>query len=146
MSPHPELLHVRSVPDAGSLLPELAGSRAGGGSRSQLEISGPSALTLQQVVGLTLSIGSLISKLYFNLNQACRNPGMLESGIPAGCDICRQFCSYLQTIYAYLKTILSDDENHVLKWNLAGILYFSIPGFLPSIVQYYCERRKIGKY
>ena len=30
-------------------------------------------------------------------HQACRNPGMLESGIPARCDFCRQFVSYLQT-------------------------------------------------
>ena len=30
--------------------------------------------------------------------QACRNPGMLESRIPARCDICRQFGPNLQSV------------------------------------------------
>ena len=40
--------------------------------------------------------------------QSCRNPGLLESGIIGGCDICRQFRSY--------------DQNFLQKYNLAEIL------------------------
>ena len=47
--------------------------------------------------------------------QACRNPGMLESRIPARCDICRQFWSYLKTNHVNMQTILSYDQNHVKK-------------------------------
>ena len=35
------------------------------------------------------------------LQRACINPGMLESGIPAKCDICRQFLSDFQTNFVY---------------------------------------------
>ena len=43
--------------------------------------------------------------------QACRNPRMLESRIPAWCDICRQFLSYLQKNHVYFQTILSYEQN-----------------------------------
>lgn len=38
--------------------------------------------------------------------------------------------TFADKLYANLKTILSDDKNPVLKWNLAGILNSRILGFL----------------
>ena len=51
------------------------------------------------------------------VQQAYKNPG-----IPARCDICRQFGPNLQTNYVYLRKILSHDKNYMKKLKLAGIL------------------------
>ena len=46
--------------------------------------------------------------------QACRKPEILESRIPARCDICRQFWSFSQTD-CHLQTISSYNKNYVTK-------------------------------
>ena len=58
-------------------------------------------------------------------DQACRNPWILESGIPAICDISHHFLSYLQTKYVYLQRQfyhMTIDQNDMIKWNLCVIL------------------------
>ena len=52
--------------------------------------------------------------------EACRNPGMLESGILARF---RQFLSYLQKNYVYLRAILSYAPKNVI------LLKFYNPAF-----------------
>ena len=44
-------------------------------------------------------------------DQACRNSELLESGIPARCDICRQFGPYLQTDHVYCIFV----DNFIIK-------------------------------
>ena len=59
------------------------------------------------------------------LFRLAETPRMLESRIPARCDICRQFCSYLQTIHGILA------DNHMIKIVCKNViqLEFSIPAF-----------------
>ena len=78
---------------------------------------------------------------------------MLESGIPARCDICRQFWSYLQkklsylpTNHVYLQTILSSDQNYMKKWILAGVLKSRIPGFLHACYPLCSPPQEGGQY
>ena len=85
--------------------------------------------TLRLPVTIIQTQPSNHSTIVLNSEQACRNPGLLESKITVRCDICRQFWSYLQTHlvrlktnHVYLQTILSNDKKYVKNGILAGNL------------------------
>ena len=72
---------------------------------------------------------------------------MLESRIPATCDICRQFWSYLQKNHVYFQTILSYDQKYLKKWNQAGILSPAFRGFcMPALYTVHPPVFKVNNY